>query len=93
MRGFRFFEEYAEGGRHESIGNVIALPITQASFIQPGGICFQAICAPPDARAANSPVRPAYVNVEYLGKRCRRISEARARSIHPRLFEYLDALA
>ena len=93
MRGFRFFEEYAHGGGDESTGNVIAIPTAEASFVQPGGICFQVICAPPEARAPNSPVRPAYVNVEYLGKHCRRITELRARAIHPRLFEYLDHLA
>ena len=93
MRGFRFFEEFHDGARDESAGNVIAFPTAEASFVQPGGICFQVICAPPEARSPNSPVRPAYVNVEYLGKRCRSISEGRARAIHPRLFEYLDQLA
>ena len=93
MRGFRFFEECEGAAGDESIGNVIAIATAQASFVQPGGICFQVICAPPQARSPNSPVRPAYVNVEYLGKHCRRISEVRARAIHTRLFEYLDQLA
>ncbi|MDQ3673294.1 MAG: hypothetical protein M3365_02830 [Gemmatimonadota bacterium] len=92
MRGFKFFEEYEEYERG-SAGNVIALKLSERSFIQPGAICFEAVCADEHARIPNSPVRPSYVNVEYLGKRCRRISEARARDIHPRLFEFLDALA
>ena len=93
MRGFQFFEEYGDAARGASTGNVIAIPGVEPSFVQPGGICFQVICASQEARTPNSPVRPAYVNVEYLGKRCRRISEMRARMIHPRLFEYLDQLA
>jgi hypothetical protein len=93
MRGFRFFEEYGDAARGESTGNVIAIPTAEPSFVQPGGICFPVVCASQEARLPNSPVRPAYVNVEYLGKRCRRITELRARAIHPRLFEYLDQLA
>jgi hypothetical protein len=30
---------------------------------------------------------------EYLGSRCRHVSEEVAREIHPKLFEYLEALA
>ena len=94
MRGYRFFEEYHED-TEVSAGNVIALNVGlgESAFIQPGAICFEAVCADGNARSPNSPVKPTYVNVEYLGKRCRRITEARARDIHPRLFEFLDALA
>lgn len=92
MRGYRFFEEYDQE-RRESAGNVIALRLSEQTFIQPGAICFEAVCAEEDSHIPNSPVKPSYVNVEYLGKFCRRISEARARSVHPRLFEFLDALA
>jgi hypothetical protein len=32
-------------------------------------------------------------NAEYLGTRCRGVTEARARKIHPKLFEFLEGLA
>jgi hypothetical protein len=92
MRGYRFFEEFCDDGRG-SAGNVIALPIGADRFIQPGAICFACVCAGEEARLPNSPVKPVFLAVEYIGKRCRRITEARARDIHPRLFEFLDALA
>ncbi len=93
MSGFRFFEEYTDEARAESTGNVIAVQLGLGSFVQPGRICFQAVCAPAEARIPNSVVTTTYFNVEYLGKNCRRVSEARARFIHPRLFEYLDLLS
>jgi hypothetical protein len=92
MRGYRFYEEYGSE-REQSCGNVIALRLSESAFIQPGAICLQAICADGTTTAPNSPVQPRYVNVEYLGKHCRRITEARARELHPRLFEFLDGLA
>jgi hypothetical protein len=101
MRGFRFFEELREG-REVSIerdpradlrGNVIAVNLSGGSFIQEGAVCFPAFCTTSEERALNAAVQPTYFNVEYLGKHCRRISETRARKIHPRLFEFLDQLA
>lgn len=92
MRGFRFFEEYDQLSE-VSAGNVIALRLGSHGFTEPGAICYEAVCAEEDARLPNSPVRPTFVNVEYLGRHCRRITEARARDIHPRLFEFLDTLA
>lgn len=38
----------------------------------------------------NSDVAGAQVDFDYLRTRCRRISEAEARRIHPRMFEYLE---
>ena len=94
MRGFRFFEEYRDETRTESLGNVIAVHLAiGGSFIQPGGVCLHAICAPEGSRTPNSPVRPTYFSAEFLGKHCRRISETRARTIHPKLFEYLEKLS
>jgi hypothetical protein len=92
-RGFHFFEEFSDGRRESSAGNVIAVDIRGASFVQEGGVCYSAFCAFPDSETPNSPVLERLCNAEYLGARCRRISEARAREIHPRLFERLDTLA
>lgn len=93
MRRFRFFEEYTDDRLESSSGNVIAIDMMGESFVQEGGVCYSAWCAVPDRPAPNSPVLPRLFNTEYLGARCRRISEAQARRIHPKLFEHLDALA
>jgi hypothetical protein len=93
MLVYRFFEEYNDGRLESSSGNVIAIDLTGDSFVQEGGVCYGAVVAIPDKAKPNSPVFKRLFNAEYLGARCRRISEARARLIHPRLFEYLDAMA
>ena len=54
--------------------------------MQEGGVCYRALCAIQDAARPNSPVLQRYFNAEYLGARCRRITEARA------MFERLLAL-
>jgi hypothetical protein len=92
-RGFHFFEEFSDDRRESSAGNVIAVNISGASFVQQGGVCYSAFCAFPDSEVPNSPVLERLCNAEYLGARCRRITEARAREIHPRLFECLDTIA
>jgi hypothetical protein len=38
----------------------------------------------------NSPVAGTGVSLDYLRQKCKRISEAQARTIHPVLFEWLD---
>jgi hypothetical protein len=93
MRGFRFFEEYTNGTREQSAGNVIAIHLTGDSFVKEGEICFTALCAYPDDCQPNSPVLARLCSAEYLGRQCRRVSEARARLVHPKLFEYLDSMA
>jgi len=39
----------------------------------------------------NSPVASTAASTDYLHQKCKRISEAEAREIHPALFERLDA--
>ncbi|MGH7720143.1 MAG: hypothetical protein ACREON_15040 [Gemmatimonadaceae bacterium] len=93
MRGYRFFEEFIDAGRQQSAGNVIAIHMAGHSFVKEGGVCLNAVCAQIDKKEPNSPVTSTLFNAEYLGERCRSISESRARTIHPRLFEYLESLA
>ncbi len=93
MRGLRFFEEYTDAARARSAGTVVAIDMTGRSFVQEGGVCYDALSAAADGPSPNGPVLQRWCNAEYLGSRCRRVSEARARAIHPRLFEYLDSLA
>ena len=92
MRGYNYFEEYTTTEREASTGNVIAVPDLLRSFVQPGGICLPVVCAGEEERSPNSPVVQSVLLAEYLGTHCKKISEAQARTIHPRLIEYLDTV-
>ncbi len=97
MKGVRFYLEYPNSlekrkatrhnlGNHE--GNVIAV-LDNGNYISSGGDPTA------DALAAvfyrkNSPIAGTGVSLEYLQERCKRISEATAREIHPQLFIRLD---
>lgn len=71
--------------------NVIAVDLEDGSIpwrVQQGKAvtdCTAALFDIPDSCVTGS-----QVSHDYLMKRCRRISEAEARRIHPRLFEYLE---
>ena len=94
MQGFTFFEEYRDESMQASSGNVIAVDLAAGSFVQPGGVCYRAVVpCRGEHDLPNSPVTMSLFNAEYLGMRCRRVSEDDARKIHPRLFEFLEGLA
>ncbi|HJR40764.1 MAG TPA: hypothetical protein VJ812_01660 [Gemmatimonadaceae bacterium] len=96
MHGYRFFEEYVDESRQQSLQSVIAVQTFEGPWVKEGGVCFPAVCSPSvgsKSAERNSEVTRLMFNVEYLGTHCRRISEAQARSIHPKLFEYLDTMA
>ena len=93
MNGYRFFEEYRDETMQASSGNVIAVNLAAGSFVQHGGVCYRAIIPETRPGFPNSPVTMSLFNAEYLGTRCRRVSEADARKIHPKLFEFLEGLA
>jgi hypothetical protein len=92
MRGIRFFEEYHNKRKGESTNNVIAVQLNdqgqKVGYIEDkewhwdciAGVFF----------VDNSDVASDSVSESYLRAKCKRISEARAREIHPRLFTYLD---
>lgn len=97
MKGVRFYLEYKDAkhkrqGVHE--GNVIAvLDVMGDGFraqymgdLQYTHECLGAIFFYP-----NSPVAGTQCHIGVLRERCKRISEAKARQIHPRLFERLDS--
>lgn len=95
MKDIRFYEEFKNKRKGISAGNVFAafkMPADYASGdpyrSRYDGLCFgsAAIFDEP-----NSPVAGTGVSREFLVKKCKRISEARAREIHPLLFEmHLD---
>ncbi|MDQ6830998.1 MAG: hypothetical protein M3081_19215 [Gemmatimonadota bacterium] len=90
---YTFFEEYEDQAFQQSAGNVIAVYFSNELVIKDGNVLFRAVCADEECQTPNGPVTPTFFEAEYLGTHCRKISEERARDIHPKLFEYLDTLA
>jgi len=92
MKGVRFYEEYKDKAAKrkgtESEGNVIAVFVEHAgeSLLRTG--CHEAVGAV--YFEPNSPVGGTQVSPGVLRDRCKRVSEAKAREVHPALFEYLD---
>lgn len=84
MRYVRFYEEFTNKRRGESAGTVIAL-IPENRCPDGSREAVGALFDQP-----NSPVASTSVSDGYLFKNCKRVSETRAREVHPNLFEYLD---
>jgi len=79
MKGVRFYEECD--------GNVVAIFYENYTFEHNEAV-FDAIGAV--FFYYNAPVSSTRAPQSYLRKQCKRISESRAREVHPRLFAYLD---
>ena len=98
MKGWRFYEEFKTQKRKVSTGNVIAVDTTQRPYpmlsygINGVGkdVQYQCGCISAVFFEANSPVAGDGVSLYYVQHRCKRISEAKAREIHPMLFKYLE---
>lgn len=91
MKGIRFYHELENKGKvaETSQGNVIAIFInTNSHTLLIMGEMYEGLVAV--FGEPNSPVCVSGVSWEYLRESCKRISEAKARKIHPRLFERLD---
>jgi len=86
MKGFRFYA--ARDGRQECIA-VYTEVGPQINRNAAGGVVVEGL-ASVFARE-NSPVCWTGISTEYLRERYRRVSERKAREIHPALFRYLDA--
>ena len=88
MIGFRFYAEFQDQSKRQPGGNVVAVLALNGAYWNSGKPCYEAIAAlfeQPD-----SPVAGTGVALDYLRQRCQRVSEARARAIHPALFQGLD---
>ena len=88
MNGVRFYLEFSDSSKRQSGGTVVAALVINGSYWSSGKLCYEAIAALFDR--PNSPVAGTGVALDYLRQNCKRISEARARIIHPALFERLD---
>ena len=88
MTGIRFYAEFQDKSKCQPGGNVVAVLALNGAYWSSGELCYEAIAAlfeQPD-----SPVAGTGVALGYLRQRCRRVSEAQARAIHPALFKRLD---
>ena len=89
MKGYTFYLEYetpADKRKGKDSGNVCA--VFGDWFYSHGHPMRECISAVYFHR--NSATCGSSASAEYLRKNCKRISEAKARQIHPRLFAQLD---
>lgn len=95
MKGYRFYEEFGtKQGKRKGVsqGNVVAVQISPRGYadyhISNGvamGEGFTGLY-----QDANSPVCYGSFSFDWLAETCKRVSEARAREVHPELFRRLD---
>lgn len=87
MNGIRFYLEFADNAKRECGGNVVAALVVNGTYRSGGTVCYEALAALFDR--PNAPVASTGVALDYLRLKCKRISEAKARSVHPALFTRL----
>ena len=89
MKDWRFYEEFEHKRKGVSAGNVVAvyLPTWTESLMLTK--CVEALSAL--FFRPNSPVSFGGVSLGHLQEKCKRVSETRAREVHPALFERLDS--
>ena len=87
MKGIRFYEEFEDKKRGVSCGTVVAI-LTDAWRGDSDGRVYDALGGL--YNEPNSPVASTSAHEVYLRKMCKRVSEARAREIHPNLLSRLE---
>jgi hypothetical protein len=90
MNGIRFYEEFTDKSKRKPGGTVVAALVLNRTYLSNEKVCYEAIAGLFDQ--PNSPVAGTGVALDYLRQRCRRISEIKARVIHPALFQRSDPL-
>ncbi len=88
MNSIRFYLEFTDKSKCKPGGTVVAALMLNGSYRSSGKVCYEAIAGLFDR--PNSPVAGTGVACDYLCQKCKRISQAQARTIHPALFERLD---
>jgi hypothetical protein len=88
MNGICFYQEFRDKSKRRSAGTMIAVLVCNGLYWSDGKICYEAIAGVFDR--PNSPVAGTGVARDYVRQKCKRISETKARAIHPVLFERLD---
>ena len=87
MNGIRFYLEFKDRSKRQCSGNVVAALVLNGIYRSGGTWCYEALAALFDQ--PNAPVAGTGVALDYLRKKCKRISEVKARSIHPALLARL----
>ena len=87
MNGIRFYLEFRDTAKRRCDGNVVAALVCNGSYWSGGVLCYEALGAVFDH--PDAPVASTGVALDYLRRKCKRISEAAARRVHPALFERL----
>jgi hypothetical protein len=90
MNGIRFYREFNHKRKRHSARTVVAALVCNGRFWSTGKVCFEALAGLFDHDQPNSAVCGTAVSLDYLQARCKRVSEAKARLLHPALFERLD---
>jgi hypothetical protein len=88
MHHVRFYHEFSDRRKTKSTGNVFAAFVGNGVHVSNGLLCYEglgALFAQP-----NSPVAGTSASLDFIRETCKRVSEAKARQIHPALFERLD---
>ena len=96
MKGYRFYLEFPsakakrQSGKENAghSGNCLALATDPEFTYVSNGIVTEGLTAV--FFTPNSPVNWGGVSWDYLQGKCKRVSEATAREIHPALFQRLD---
>jgi hypothetical protein len=91
MTGIRFYEQFKDEQKRESAGKAVAVYIHKwRDGSEKQGRIFRAVVGL--GKPPNPPALLSTVAESYLQKKCRRISETRARQINPNIFRVLKAL-
>jgi hypothetical protein len=89
MTGIRFYEVFNDTTKREPAGKAIAVfPYLWRDGSGGQGRLYYSVIGL--AHRPNPPVLTTTVAESYLRSKCRRVSESRARRIHPNLFRYLE---
>ncbi|MGO8931249.1 MAG: hypothetical protein ACLQU3_30710 [Limisphaerales bacterium] len=88
MSGICFYQEFSDKSKRTSAGTIIAALVCNGLYWSSGKVCYEDIAGLFDR--PNSLVAGTGVARDYLRQKCKRISEANARTIHPALFERFD---
>jgi len=91
MKHVRFYEEFQNKRRGLRAGNVFAA-FTGNTFLADCGGAGREQCIEGGGAVfnyPNSPVAGTSASLNFLRRNCKRVSESRARQVHPRLFQWL----
>lgn len=94
MKGVRFYEEFDNKRKGESRGNIVAV-FPENTWLHRDSTgklhrmfdCIGAVYFHPNSEVAGS-----NISKGYLQEFCKRVSEERARQVHPKLFWVLDRI-